>query len=123
VTHSSLIAPGSGQPLSRADGSTSQKQRRRQSERTKAAIYALVDAREGNMCRLTGRTWNLEHHHLQKRSQGGKHTTANVVLLHRESHRDIEEGRLTVEGNADEVLIFRYRDGRAVFAPVRHAQE
>ena len=112
MNHSSTIPAGSGQPLGRSDGARSQRQRRRASERTKATIYALVDAREGYCCRLTGKAWNLEHHHVVPRARGGVHHSSNVVLIHRSVHRDIHEGRLTVTGDADDVLVFRYRDGR-----------
>jgi 5-methylcytosine-specific restriction endonuclease McrA len=71
--------------------------------------YRDVDARDGHVCRpCRARVGGKElgtrtvHHHLVYRSQGGQHTTANVIticercddLIHR-------EGKLHLSGNAD----------------------
>lgn len=81
-------------------------------ERQRKACYALVDAREGGLCRLTKRGGWLEHHHIVKRSQGGQHVTSNVVLLHKEIHDLVEARRIAVEGDADGALVFTWPDGR-----------
>lgn len=88
--------------------------KRRAREREKARVYVLVDQREGYACRLTRRTHDLEHHHLLPRSRGGKHASGNVVLLHRDVHRDVTEHRLAITGDANGELLFTWKDGREV---------
>lgn len=89
--------------------------KRRASEREKARVYMCVDIREQFACRLTRRVHDLEHHHIRgRRGKNGGHTTDNVVLLHRDVHRDVTEHRLTITGDADGELLFVWNDGRRV---------
>lgn len=84
--------------------------RRRASEAVKRDVYALVDARDRYVCRATGTYVGDGHgqrHHIVRRSQGGKHTTANIVTLKDLIHHRIHAGHLVITGNADDTLTFR----------------
>lgn len=85
--------------------------------------YALVDARDGDICRVTGRRltkgrpgtvplriW-LTHHHLKKRSTypGDKYDPRNIFVVCGQAHRALEGCLIEVEGtNAYRRLIFRW---------------
>lgn len=92
--------------------------KRRKTEAEKQRVYALVDARDGYCSRLSGRTEQLQHHHILPRSRGGKHETSNIVLLTADEHRDVTEHRLEVGGNADGLLAFTYPNGLSVIRGV-----
>ncbi len=80
--------------------------KRRKLEAVKRDVYALVDARDEHMCRNCGAKAE-HHHHLTWRSQGGIHSTANVILMCSRCHRAIHDRRLEVLGNGDDKLMFR----------------
>ena len=86
-------------------------------------VCRLVDLRDHHHCRACGRrvtpgavngTARAEHHHLTKRSQGGQHTTCNLLLLCTRCHEDIHvRAVLALSGDADA------RDERGRMAGVR----
>lgn len=67
------------------------------------SVRAAVVARDGGGCRLCHRR-GTDAHHLTKRSQGGKWTTDNIVLLCRECHALIHRTGIRLTGSADGVL-------------------
>ena len=87
--------------------------RRRASEKVKAAVYAAVDERDGGRCRNCASRFNVQHHHLTFRSQGGTHTASNVILVCGHCHDAIHQRLLMVTGDGDGVLDWkaRLRDG------------
>ena len=71
-------------------------------------VYAAVDRRDGTACRVCyKRVGGLsmvtarEHHHLIPRSQGGEHSTVNVLSLCKPCHLAEHDGRIRLSGNAD----------------------
>ena len=82
--------------------------------------YALVDARDGGVCRVTGRYTvsgapdarvRREHHHLRGRRvrPEWRSDADRIILVCAEAHQLIEGGFLTVEGdNAAGVLRFHW---------------
>lgn len=109
----------------------SEKQRRR-AEEAKAMrdCYRTVDLRDQMRCRVTGVSVNPyavdplergEHHHLQFRSRGGQHTTDNVCLISAKTHQLIHDGKLKLEGDADQRdPLTRKLNGIAVSRAVEH---
>lgn len=100
--------------------------KRRAREREKARVYRLVDLRDLGECRACralclrgGVADRLEHHHIRPRSLGGKHTTGNVVTLCRSCHVAVHAKRVTVTGDANDVLMFRDASWVAVFSGPR----
>jgi hypothetical protein len=90
--------------------------------RAEDACYALVDARDGLRCRVTGKrlikggglTTRVERHHLISRGAGGLHETWNVVTVSPEIHARIEvAGTMRLSGDADA------RDERGRFCGVK----
>jgi hypothetical protein len=78
-------------------------------------VYRAVSLRDKYRCRCCGRACNpsaasmlnrAHHHHVTFRSKGGVNTTQNVALLCAQCHHEIHMHRLTVDGNADGVLVF-----------------
>lgn len=77
--------------------------------------YRSVDRRDEGRCRVCKRHADpRHHHHLQYRSRGGKHETANVVTLCGSCHNLVHKGAIHLGGNADTpfgVLLSRLADG------------
>lgn len=67
--------------------------RRNSSKAEYARVCQLVDARDGGLCRHCGRV-GQHHHHLTFRSQGGTHTTQNLILVCVKCHDDIHAHRV-----------------------------
>ena len=83
-------------------------QRRAEEARQMREVYAQVNARDGHCCRIcrrkVGGVGMLEaghHHHLQYRSKGGTHTSANVILLCRGHHQAVHDAAIRLSGDAD----------------------
>jgi len=68
----------------------------------------MVRERDGELCRFCGRPAS-EVHHIQPRSLGVNHGTDNLVCLCGICHRDVHGKRLTISGNADNLLVFDLR--------------
>lgn len=74
-------------------------------------VYRCVDERDGHACRLCAvpisqsdhrLSRRVEHHHLDYRSRGGDHTTANLIRICRRCHELIHvKALLRVTGDAD----------------------
>jgi len=86
-----------------------------------AKLRDQVFERDGFCCRVCGRgsgftathgkpiVWHDIHaHHIKFRSQGGKHTTANLATVCLLCHDAIHARRVRVSGNADEALDIRW---------------
>ena len=56
------------------------------------------------------RIW-LQIHHRQLRSEGGTHSTDNLIVLCRPCHDAMHDGRLMVEGTRQTGLVFLHADG------------
>ena len=87
-------------------------QRRADEAKALKACYRKVDARDGSHCRICGRFCypqaigllsRAERHHMVYRSQGGAHSTANVLTVCKAiCHPAIHTaGTLKVSGDAD----------------------
>jgi 5-methylcytosine-specific restriction endonuclease McrA len=79
-----------------------QRERRAALTRLIRAVRTAVWRRDGGRCRAcAGRAQQL--HHVRYRSQGGRWTTANCVLLCRACHQDVHARILAIGGsNADD---------------------
>lgn len=122
--HSSLIPrfaplPKTVRGKTRAD---EKDERDRADKRDEAACYALVDARDGLRCRVTGKalvkggglTTRVERHHMISRGAGGPHASWNVVTVSKAIHDRIEvAGTMRLSGDADA------RDDRGRFCGVK----
>lgn len=64
--------------------------RRRRVAGVPLSVRAAVVERAGNACERCGAVETLDLHHKLKKSQGGKHTEANLVALCRSCHALIE---------------------------------
>ena len=79
-----------------------QRERRARVAQTIKAVRAAVWRRDGGRCRACHRRAD-QLHHVQYRSQGGRWTTANGVLLCRACHQDVHARILIIVGlNADD---------------------
>lgn len=85
------------------------KARKAEDDQALADAYELVNARDGNQCRVTGRFLSAgavmaeqrrEHHHLQPRSIAPDRIAdeRNIILVCAEAHQYITGGFLEVEG-------------------------
>lgn len=83
-------------------------------------VCRVVDTRDRRQCRACGRRCypyatalldRGERHHIHYRSAGGLNTSANIVLVCGQCHADEHRHQLTIEGNADQGLMFYRRDG------------
>jgi hypothetical protein len=114
--HSSLVVPGSGQPLSKLSGGMTRAEQKAARKAEDAAKWAgcckAVDARDQGRCRVCGRRCSptaigelekAERHHLIFRSQGGVDESWNVVTICKSKcHGDIHtRGTLKLSGDAD----------------------
>lgn len=84
-------------------------------QKSEREAYAAVDKRDKRRCRAFGTrtdpyalglTERGEHHHIRYRSRGGQHDPTTVVLLCAVHHHAIHQGRLRVDGDANECLSF-----------------
>jgi hypothetical protein len=62
------------------------------------AVRAAVWRRDGGRCRVCGGRQQPQVHHVQFRSQGGRWTTANCVLVCRPCHQDLHARTLIIVG-------------------------
>jgi 5-methylcytosine-specific restriction endonuclease McrA len=78
------------------------------------ALRRAVLHRDGHRCRVPGckNATFLDLHHLQPRSDGGRHEAANLLTVCSAHHRALHRGRLRIEGNADAPSVL-HSDGRA----------
>ena len=87
-----------------------------------ADAYEIVNQRDGNLCRVTGRHLQpgavmaevrREHHHLQPRSIAPERIAdaSNIVLVCAEAHQLITGGFIDVEGtDATKPLFFHWNE-------------
>jgi hypothetical protein len=97
--------------------------RRREREKRLEDVYALVDARDGSVCRVTGRqlrkglpntvdqkVWHTRHH-MKKRSTHPEDyfNVANIFVCAWEAHKALEDCLIEIEGtDANKRLVFRW---------------
>jgi hypothetical protein len=98
------------------------KARKASEEQALADAYEIVNVRDGNQCRVTGRFLQAgavmaevrrEHHHLQPRSIAPELVTEpkNIILVCAEAHQLITGGFLEVEGkDATKRVCFHWRE-------------
>jgi hypothetical protein len=98
------------------------KARKAAEEQELAEAYEVVNVRDGNQCRVTGRfvqagavdaRLRREHHHLQPRSlaRGLVAEPRNIILVCAEAHQLITGGFIEVEGrDATKPLFFHWRE-------------
>lgn len=68
--------------LPKKSGRRQQKHRKGKAPTTQIEAYKQVDERDGRSCQFPG-CWsmNINHHHVQFKSQGGKNDAANIITL------------------------------------------
>lgn len=98
------------------------KARKAEEAQALADAYEIVNQRDGNICRVTGRFLSAgavmaetrrEHHHLQPRSIAPARVTDpnNIILVCGEAHQLITGGFIEVEGtDARRPLFFHWRE-------------
>jgi 5-methylcytosine-specific restriction endonuclease McrA len=76
------------------------------------ALRRAVLHRDHGCCRVPGckNTLYLDLHHIQLRSEGGRHAAENLISVCGVHHRALHRGQLTIEGTATQP-IFRHADG------------
>lgn len=98
------------------------KARQAEADAELAAAYEIVNARDGNICRVTGRFLSpssvmaetrREHHHLEPRSIAPARIAdpTNIILVCKEAHDYITGGFIEVEGkDATKPMFFHWRE-------------
>jgi 5-methylcytosine-specific restriction endonuclease McrA len=78
-------------------------------QKAERECYAQVDRRDSHCCRVcrarvggVGMLAAVHHHHLEYRSRGGDHSTANVVSLCVRCHSAVHAAEIRLSGDADE---------------------
>lgn len=90
-----------------------------------AAAYEIVNARDGNICRVTGRFLSptsvmaetrREHHHLRPRSVAPDRVCdpKNIILVCAEAHEYITGGLIEVEGRDATKAVFIHWNEKAM---------
>lgn len=72
--------------------------------------------RDNGQCQIDGDN-TVELHHVQYRSQGGEHTSDNILSVSPERHREIHEGEIEIiefEPNLDQLTVARRETGELV---------
>ena len=84
------------------------------------ALRREVLRRDDGRCRVPGcrHATYVDVHHLELRSEGGKHTLENLVTLCCAHHAALHRGRLSVEKTPSGGLTFRHADGTAYGQPI-----
>lgn len=75
--------------------------RKRAADAILARNAAIVRERDGHRCRVCGSANELHVHHIRYRSQGGDHSTSNLVTLCRWCHESVHAKTLRLSGDAD----------------------
>ena len=83
-----------------------------------AQTKRAVRLRDRDRCRVPGcgRRRYVDVHHIEHQSAGGTHARSNCCVLCSTHHRQLHEGRLRVEGDADAELRFYDDGGEAIVA-------
>jgi hypothetical protein len=73
------------------------------------ALRKKVLLRDEGRCRVPGcgRSHHVEVHHLMPRGAGGDHVPEGLLVLCSGCHKNVHEGRLSIEGTLPGRLIFR----------------
>lgn len=66
-------------------------------------VRETIVSRDKGSCRVCGRV-GTEAHHIKKRSQGGKWTTENIILVCLPCHQFIHDAQMTVTGSGDRTI-------------------
>lgn len=116
MAHQTNFKPAKG------SGRLDRKARQAEEDAALAAAYEIVNQRDGNICRVTGRFLQAsavmaevrrEHHHLQPRSIAPSRIAdpTNIVLVCKEAHDYITGGFIEVEGiDATKPVFFHWRE-------------
>jgi 5-methylcytosine-specific restriction endonuclease McrA len=81
------------------------------------SVRRMVYERDRGRCTVptcTNRAWNHLHHIRPRSNPGSNHTPQNLTLLCSACHAAVHEGRLFVEGNAPESLVWRNARGKVL---------
>ncbi len=77
-------------------------------------VRRAVKFRDGGQCRVCVRGNGTELHHIVFRSLGGKHSTANCILICWDCHQAIHATRrLVVTGDANVALVIQWKQTNA----------
>lgn len=78
--------------------------RKRAADRVLSRNAATVRERDGHRCRICRGTHLTQVHHIRFRSQGGSHTTSNLIVVDQVCHDAIHARKLTVWGDGNRVI-------------------
>jgi HNH endonuclease len=65
----------------------------------------------------------VDLHHIQPRSQGGRHDASNFITLCGAHHRAAHRGELLIDGNTSTSVRFRHADGSEYVLAQLHQEE
>jgi hypothetical protein len=84
------------------------------------ALRRAVLARDRHRCTVPGCTHAtfVDVHHVQPRSEGGRHEASNLRVLCSAHHRAVHRGELLLDLDRDGSLRFRHADGAAYGDPL-----
>jgi hypothetical protein len=73
------------------------------------AVGRLVWRRDCGRCRVPGcrSARGLEIHHIVRRAEGGAHEPSNLILVCSSCHQAHHDGRITISGTTDELVVER----------------
>jgi 5-methylcytosine-specific restriction endonuclease McrA len=84
------------------------------------ALRRTVLTRERHRCRVPrcAHATFVDVHHVQPRSEGGRHEASNLLTLCSAHHRATHRGELLIEREHEEAFTFRHADGAAYGSPI-----
>jgi hypothetical protein len=84
------------------------------------ALRRAVLVRDRHRCRVPGCTHAtfVDVHHVQPRSEGGRHEASNLLVLCSGHHRATHRGELLIQRQHDGAFTFRHADGAAYGTPI-----
>ena len=84
------------------------------------ALRRAVLARDRHRCTVPGCTHAtfVDVHHVQPRSEGGRHEASNLLTLCSAHHRAAHRGELHIERDPDHTIRFRHADGATYGTPL-----
>jgi 5-methylcytosine-specific restriction endonuclease McrA len=110
-------APVGAKPRARADRVPATE---RAQQNIPPALRRAVRTRDQRRCRVPGcrNATFLDVHHLELRSEGGRHAAENLLTVCDLHHRALHRGKLVVEGSSASA-VFRHADGSGYGHPLQ----
>ena len=107
--------PVRGMLVRLTDGWREALRRRQSTQATPEPVRRLMWQRDHGPCKVPGcgASRYLDLHHLQWRTNGGDHRPINLILLCGAHHRAHHDGKLRIDGDSPDRLLFTHADGTA----------